>query len=267
MIYYFSATGNTLWVAEQLAQATGERLCNIAEIIAQDAQRLPLLEPDERLGFCFPVHGWRPPVLVRRFVSRLRVEAQGHYTYAVCTAGDTLGEAMRIFEHDLMQQGIGLDATHSVIMPNTYVGLPMMDVDRSSQEQHKLAAARTKLQGIVASVVARRHERPALDVGRWPRINSRIIGQLFVDRLITDRPFHVDSTRCVKCGICAGVCPVGDISGGMGQEPTWHHDDSCLTCFACYHHCPHHAIEYGGRTRRKGQYFFRHLRQKPLDLG
>ena len=82
-------------------------------------------------------------------------------------------------------------------------------------------------------------------------------GKYFVDHLVTDRPFWVDSQRCVKCGICADVCPVHDVLGGLGYEPQWRHDGSCLSCFTCYHHCPHHAIEYGRQTKHKGQYFFK----------
>ncbi|MFW5518323.1 MAG: ferredoxin, partial [Segatella copri] len=37
----------------------------------------------------------------------------------------------------------------------------------------------------------------------------------------------------------------------------WLHHKDCLTCFTCYHHCPHHAIEFGKQTRKKGQYFFK----------
>ncbi|MCI7256823.1 MAG: ferredoxin, partial [Prevotella sp.] len=29
-------------------------------------------------------------------------------------------------------------------------------------------------------------------------------------------------------------------------------------CLSCYHHCPHHAINYGNITKKRGQYFFGH---------
>lgn len=261
MIYYFSATGNTAWVARQLSEATGERLVNIAQRSDDDS---PLeLAPDERLGFCFPVHGWLPPVIVRRFVRHLSLNARGHYVYMVCTAGDTIGEAAEVFSSDLAHVGIALDAAFSVLMPNTYVGLPFMDIDRPDLQATKKRQAEADLKVYISDIVERRNGGRPLARGHWPRVNTRILGHAFTRRLITDRPFHVDSARCVKCGICADVCPVGDIQGGLGYEPQWLHNDSCLTCFACYHHCPHHAIAYGNRTRHKGQYFYnRPTRQK-----
>ena len=70
------------------------------------------------------------------------------------------------------------------------------------------------------------------------------------------RPFRVDAEKCIKCGKCAAVCPVGDISFKKGCTPQWKHNGKCLSCFACYHHCPTRAIEYGGRTKGKGQYYY-----------
>ena len=255
MIFYFSGTGNTKWAACRLAEATGETLVCMSEHRAGPV--VCDLKPGERVGFCFPVHGWRPPQPVRRFVERLCLQAAaGHYVYALCTAGDTIGETMRLFEADLRARGIGLDAVFSLLMPESYVGLPFMDVDTAANEKRKQQEAAARLKAYTADIVARRSSRPRLDVGRWPRVNSRLLGSFFVHCLITDGPFRVDSSRCVKCGICADVCPVGDVVGGLGHEPRWRHDGSCLTCFACYHHCPHHAIEYGRRTRHQGQYFF-----------
>ena len=36
----------------------------------------------------------------------------------------------------------------------------------------------------------------------------------------------------------------GGLCGGM----------DCTSCLACYHVCPKHAVQYGRRTKRKGQY-------------
>ena len=136
MIFYFSATGNTQWAAQQLSEKTGERLVFIPD--AMKGQCHYTLAAGERLGFCFPVHAWRPPVLVRHFVERLSIaNAEGHYCFALCTAGDTTGESMRIFRHALMQRALHLDAVFSLLMPESYVGLPFMDVDTIEKEREK----------------------------------------------------------------------------------------------------------------------------------
>ncbi len=256
MIFYFSGTGNTRWAAQQLSKATREQLIYIPNHPTGDIS--PELSEGERIGFCFPVHGWRPPMLVRKFISRLRLQSAGHFTYALCTAGDNIGETIEILEKDLQQVDVRLDAAFSLIMPESYVGLPFMDVDTDGNEQAKKSQATERLREFTPLIVNRTKGVRRLDKGRWPRINSRIIGGFFTRHLITDKPFHVDGERCVKCGLCATVCPVHDILGGHGQMPQWRHDGSCLTCFTCYHHCPQHAIEFGRRTQKKGQYYFDH---------
>lgn len=255
MIFYFSGTGNTLWAAEILCKSTGDRLVNMADAVEGD--KTYTLEDGERIGFCFPVHGWRPPVLVREFIKGLDITNHaGHYCYAVCTAGDNIGETIDILRGDLRAKGIGIDCALSLIMPESYVGLPFMDVDTPDKERMKKEQAANVLKEFTPYIINKESRKGRLDIGRWPRINSRLIGGFFTRFLITDKHFHVDTQRCVKCGLCSGVCPVGNINGGKGQQPEWLHNGACLTCFSCYHHCPTHAIEFGGMTKHKGQYYF-----------
>lgn len=260
MILYLSGTGNTRWAAQQIAFATSDELICMTAPGVQTALRP--LNPGERVGFCLPVHGWRPPRVVRRFISELTLPTAGHYVYALCTAGDTLGETMDILRQDLLRRGIRLDATYSLLMPNTYVGLPLMDVDKPEVERRKLADAERRIKEYTRDIIDCKPGGAPLDIGRWPKINSRLLGAASVGYLNSDKPFRVDSAQCVKCGICANVCPLRNIVGGLGQEPRWRHQDSCMSCFACYHHCPHRAISYGRQTRGKGQYFYNHPKKQ-----
>lgn len=255
MIFYLSCTGNTLWAARECARATGDRLIDMADTSVLESEIA--LEPDERLGFCFPVHGWRPPKAVRNFISRMRIRtADSTYCYVVCTAGDDIGETVDIFGHDLLARGVKLNAALSLIMPESYVGLPFMDVDTPEKEKLKKERAAAQLEEFMRSVKDRRAGVYNLVRGHWPRINSRILGGFFVSCLVTDKPFRTAVDKCLKCGKCAAACPVGNISYDAEGIPMWHRDGSCLACFSCYHHCPAHAIEYGRRTRGKGQYYF-----------
>lgn len=254
MLFYLSATGNTRWAARTIAERTGERLVFIPETIREQSYDYRL-KAGERLGFCFPVHGWRPPKIVRYFISKLTVETKSHYVFALCTAGDNVGETMDYLRRDLSARGIDLDAAFSLIMPESYLGLPLFYLDKPDKEREKKEKAARELKGCIDAIVDRRKEEHLVP-GRWPRIDSRLLGSFFAKYLVTDKKFHVDSRKCVKCGICADVCPTQNVIGGLGYEPQWKHNGSCLACFACYHHCPHNAIEYGKVTQGKGQYYF-----------
>lgn len=255
MIFYLSCTGNTRWAAEYLARQTADRAISITDTAAECSYTL---SPDERLGFCFPVHGWRPSILFRQFISRLKLKGyNNNYCYALCTAGDNIGESMDLLESDLSHLGIHLNSKCSLIMPESYLGLPFFKLDSSEKESRKIKNASIKLR-VFADVVAEyRVGFSELDYGRWPRLNTRLLGGVFTNKLLTDAPFKVDESKCVRCGRCSEVCPTDNISYDENNIPHWNNDGSCITCFACYHHCPARAIDYGSRTKGKGQYYFK----------
>ncbi|MBW4728993.1 EFR1 family ferrodoxin [Prevotella melaninogenica] len=275
MIFYFSGTGNSKWAAKTLALETGDTLVSIPEVIKSNCSFT--LTKDEHVGFIFPIHGWRVPNIVKEFLIKLTIKTQGedtshvkHYCFCLVTAGDSIGKAMERFQQQLKSVAAGgslsLKAVCSLIMPESYVGLPGMDVDTKEKELEKKELASKQLKEF-SKILKQCPHTDSNQIWGWnqlirgpiPSFFSGPVGGFFERFLVTDKPFHVDSHRCVKCGICANVCPVSDIKGGLGFEPEWLHNGKCLTCFSCYHHCPHHAIEFGKRTQKKGQYFYNKL--------
>ena len=303
MIFYFSGTGNTKWAASKLASATHEDLISIAPYMRADDSSHTLAEPfilkeNERLGFVFPVHGWRVPKLVREFIGKMKVQraepdatrsqtlsdisgnsasadASGisasagnsagslPFAFCVCTAGDSIGLTIENLNEVISQnpslQALGItkvSSSYSLIMPESYVGLPFMDVDPKEKEIWKKSKSAQELAVICEEIFDRKEGVNRLVKGPIPWFFTKVVGGFFENVLITDKRFHVEKDKCVKCGICANVCPVGDIKGGHGEYPEWLHHKDCLTCFTCYHHCPHHAIEFGKQTQKKGQYYF-----------
>ncbi len=256
MIFYFSATGNTLWAARQVADATQESLVDIAAAVNEQRYDY-VLDADERIGFCFPVHGWQLPSIVRLFIQQLHITSTpSHFVYALCTAGDNIGLTMDILRELLEEKGMMLQSTFSLIMPETYVGLPFMDVDTEEKENAKKAHSASCLHQWLPLIIKRQTGLKEEVRGRWPSINTRIIGNFFHRKLITDYKFHVRQERCLRCGRCVEVCPTHNMQQQEDGTPRWLHTDRCLTCFACYHYCPVHAIEFGRQTKKKGQYYF-----------
>ena len=241
-----------------------------------------ILKENERLGFVFPVHGWRVPKLVREFISKMKILREPSdasvgnkakdddclknrpFAYCVCTAGDSIGLTIENLNEVISQnpslQALGItevSSSYSLIMPESYIGLPFMDVDPKEREIRKKENAAQELAVVCEEIFDRKEGISRLVKGPIPWFFTKVVGGFFENVLITDKRFHVEKDRCVKCGICANVCPVGDIKGGHGEYPVWLHHKDCLTCFTCYHHCPHHAIEFGNQTQKKGQYYFR----------
>ena len=251
MIFYFTGTGNTRWAAQLLAEATGEELRFIPDELGKtESYRL---KDGERLGFCFPTHGWQPPHIVREFIRRATFEHVS-YCYALTTCGDNMGYAMRIFEKELRQKGLHTDARFAIVMPESNVCFSFLHLDTDEKARQKVEAARQRMIHICQIITERQHDIEELDKGAIPFTYTYIIGGYYNKHLITDEKFWVDEQTCLQCGLCQKLCPVDDIKG---TPPVWLHNERCTNCLACYHHCPVHAIHWGNMKR--GQYLLNKL--------
>lgn len=252
MILYFSGTGNTRWVAQQIAEAIGEKLCYIPDLIREGNYQLQLAE-GERLGICYPTHGWQPPRIVREFIGKMTVVGKPEFCWALTTCGDNMGEAMTILNKDLEKKGLKAETCFSVIMPESYVCLPFMYTDPEEKEKRKIAQAKQQLVHIIDIIKACRKGVVELEKGATPRLYSYVIGSYFNKKMVTDHKFTVDADVCIQCGKCVKMCPVDNIEG---TPPVWLHNGKCTSCLACYHYCPVHAINFGKITQKRDQYYF-----------
>lgn len=252
MIIYFSGNGNTKWCARTMARFTGDKAVPMVEL-SHDIS----LGKDESLGLFFPIHGWMPPRIVLDFVATMRLTTRPTYCYSVCTCGDSAGEAVDVLRRALSAKGIHLSAAFSIVMPETYVCLPFMYTDTFDNERRKVESAVQKMGEIAPLVWERKDNIEDVKKGPLPWFFTHVVGAFFNRCMITDRPFRVSHALCTHCGKCAQVCPVGNIAYDEDGFPKWSRGKGrCTCCMACYHHCPHHAIDYGKITRNRGQYYF-----------
>ena len=232
MIFYFTGTGNSRWVAEALGTAFDEPLVSIADALneGKDENVYPLRER-EKVFFVFPVHSWGP-------------------VYFVCTCGDDCGYTDRIMRSTLARRGITLTGGFSIQMPNNYILMPGFDVDSKEVETEKLKKAPERVDEIVEAI--RQKRNPSLYyAGSVPLLKSYMVYPLFTHFAIGGNRFYA-TDACISCGICAKVCPTGTISLSGDGKPEW--ADSCVQCVACIHRCPVRAIEYGKISLKKGRY-------------
>ena len=153
MILYFSATGNTKWVAQQLSTFLSDSY--IYSITNVETDVFESLAPEEPLGFCFPIHAWGMPEPVKRVVADLPKHCHTRYLYMVCTCGDDCGTTHLQFASLLKKQGHIPQFMASVQMPNTYVNLPGFDVDAAELENHKKEQAKEWVREIAEKIQSR----------------------------------------------------------------------------------------------------------------
>jgi len=174
MIFYLSCTGNTYWAAEKLAKVTNDRMVSIPDAVMGDC--VYHLREGERVGFCLPIHGWRVQPMVREFLEKLTLserKPETLYCYFLVTCGDNCGEYTDQLEALLTKKNLNVKACCSIIMPESYVGLPGMDVDPDLKEAEKKMKANGVLQKFADILVDRRSIRMPIERGATPRLYSR----------------------------------------------------------------------------------------------
>lgn len=203
MIFYFSGTGNSKWIANQLSKEQQEDLFFIPDAWKNDTWEFSLRE-DEKIGFVFPVYSWAPPVIVQEFIRKLVLKGyQQQYLFFVCSCGDDTGLTRQVMEKALAARGWRCNAGFSVIMPNNYVLFLGFDVDSKELEKKKLAEAVPALEK-VSRLITGRETVFACKEGSLPFIKTRIINPLFVRYQMSPKPFHATS-ECIGCKRCEKV--------------------------------------------------------------
>ncbi len=243
MIFVFSGTGNSLYVAHRLSGILGDKVIQITK-------GCQLLAPDNgRIIWVFPVYSWGIPPVVQREIESYRHGANVEH-FAVMTCGDDTGNTHRQWRRLINKLGGRPMSTYSVQMPNTYVLMKGFDVDPDNIANDKLNRADARISNIADQIKSGTANIDDVTTGDFAWVKSTVIYPWFKRFAMSPRPFH-PTDACIRCGLCAKSCPMQNIIMD-GSQPSWGND--CALCLRCYHICPTRAVAYGNATLNKGQY-------------
>ncbi|OGP62903.1 MAG: hypothetical protein A2V65_06365 [Deltaproteobacteria bacterium RBG_13_49_15] len=240
--YVYTGTGNSLWIARQLALEFKEVSLRFMPYLTRDLK----VEVDG-VGVIFPVHIWGLPVRVIQFINHLQVNPGTHFFALAVNAGQPAATLLQL--QKLMatcQRSLALG--YSIVMPSNYTpwgGPGSMDAQQRLSRQ-----AQEKVKAIAGPIL--RGERKKVDRGLlWQNILFSWIYKLSYRHVCKmDKNFWVDE-KCNHCGICSRVCPANNIEM-INEKPAWLH--RCEQCFACLQWCPREAIQYGKKTVKYPRY-------------
>ena len=244
MILYFSGTGNSRYIAQRLAAATGDALMSINDRIRQGGTQS--VDGGRRLVFVTPTYCWRIPRLVERWIRDTDFPG-AMQAWFVMSCGDDIGNAGGGLSRLCAAKGWAYMGVAPVVMPENYLAMfPVPGPEEAEKIIRKAAPEIVRAAGHIRAGHAFPERRPGL----LDRVKSGVINAPFYALCVRADAFRADE-RCTGCGRCAQLCPLGNIRLADGR-PVWGAD--CTHCMACIAHCPVQAIEYGRRSAGKPRY-------------
>lgn len=225
-ICYFTASGNCLYVARR----NGGTLLSIPQLMRQVSIGIE----DEAVGVVCPCYNAEMPMMVRDFMRKAHIRTE--YFFFVYTYGAGFGEAYAHAKLAAEEAGLTLSYVNAIKMVDNFLPyfdmqeqidtLPKKDVEGQLDTVRADIAARktvtVKINAITKAQMAMYHKRLA-DV--WLKKDTALS--------------YTVNDDCIRCGICAKVCPANNITV---TENGVQFSDHCEVCYACLHNCPQHAI-------------------------
>lgn len=249
MILYFTATGNSLYVARQL---DGELAS-----IAQERLRADRAYKADAIGIVSPVFYHELPGPVKDFIRTSDFECD--YFYIIGTYGAHHGGFAELTRRFMEEGGKQLDYVNTVNMVDN--ALPGYDIaeqlriDPEKKVDEHIAA-------IAADVRARKRfvQPVTADDLAW---HESVVARGVIAPS-DDEPLYEVRDSCIGCKACAKVCPMNCIQVADGKARFRYAD--CAACMACIHACPRFAIRFAQLKEKNPGVHYRNPNVTLLDI-
>lgn len=246
MIIYFSGTGNSEYVANEIGKAIDDDVFNLfGRIRDEDYSTISTNKP---WIVVVPTYAWKIPHTVETWLNNTKLA--GHRDiYFVMTCAGSISNAGKYLEKLCQSKQMVYRGTCQIIMPENYLAL--FNTPNKDEAISIIEKAKSQIYNAIIAI-KNNHNFIEPKIGFMDRINSGIVNKLFYPLFVHAKKFYVTET-CIKCGTCKNLCPLNNISLQQGK-PVW--ADKCTHCMACINRCPKQAIEYGKHTKGKHRYVF-----------
>ncbi len=228
MVFYFTATGNSLYVAKQL----DDELLSIPQELNKTDRRYKA----DKIGIVCPLFEFEMPELVKRFICDSEFETG--YFYVVITYGCHHGGVAERTQDFLKSIGREANYINTVIMMDNALIVFDMDQQRSIDPEKKVDDHIAQIKFDIDTGKNFIQPAPADETnfyGSYTEIVKRE-GPMY------SFPLYRVTDACVGCGTCTRVCPRGCICLKDGN-PIYDYTN-CANCMACIQACPAKAIQF-----------------------
>ena len=231
LVFYFTATGNSLFVARQLSDAPLS--------IPQELKKSDLTYEADEIGFVFPDYAASAPMIVREFLEKARFSAK--YMFAVITYGNAAVNVAEWWQKFTAGHGVTFHYVKPILMVDNY--LPVFDMN----EQMKIDKHTDESLAAIISDIS--EQKSFVEPSNMGFFNEEMLKGMQDQHfsMTADRLLELKADRCIQCMTCQKVCPHKNFS--LADDAVAF-SGRCEYCLACVHNCPQKALTL--RPAREG---------------
>lgn len=246
-IYYFSGTGNSLFIAKEAQKRIPEsEILPIVCLLKKDK----ISCKGKTIGIVFPVHALTIPIAVKKFLIKIDL-SEAEYIFAIADRYGTVFHGFKTIDHLLRKKRKRLNAQFIIDMGNNDSRHGNYHVPSGEEIATYERRALKKLDAVAEIILERGSYCEDIKDHRFKTSSNPILAFL-IERLVLGSMniaahsrgvnyfYHDD--KCTKCEICEKVCLSGKISIVDGH-PVWGKNTFCYMCFACLNFCPVKAVQ------------------------
>ena len=246
MVLYYSATGNTEFIAKQLADRLDDQCVDLLERIKKgDFTPLRSRKP---FVICSPIHVCEMPVFMTDYLKKVKLSGN-RKVYFIFTSGGYSGIA-GVLAKQIVKKKEKVYMGHAEFkMPRNYLISEHYPMLSPKENKARIQTSYEQIPEVADRILSRSRLR-ARHIFLFELLITLPFTPVWTKYMHTSEPFHA-TNKCIGCGKCERVCPLNNIVM-LYNKPAW--KNSCAHCMACIENCPVDAIEYGDRTQGKERY-------------
>lgn len=248
MVLFFSATGNTEFIARQLALKLGDDCLNLLDRVKR-GDHSPL-HSEKPFIICAPVYVCEMPRFLAKYLKQ-QTFTGSREVYFIFTSGGYAGISGQLAKAMVRKKKMKYLGHAEFKMPRNYVANDHYPMLPAEQVQERILNSCRHLEEVVADIQAGRKLK-ARHIWLFETIITLPFNPVWSRLKYKTDDFYV-TEGCVGCGRCERLCPLNNISL-KERKPVW--GQECTHCMACIANCPTEAIEYGTISQTKEKYRF-----------
>ncbi len=252
MILYFSATGNTEFIAQELAARLNDECVNLLERVKTNNNEP--LSSEKPFVICAPVYVCEMPRFLDKYLKK-QTFLGNKDVYFIFTSGGYCGISGSLAKKLVKKKKLNYRGHAEFKMPRNYIANDAYPMLGKEETEKRIRDSYAQIEKVAADIL-NGEKLKARHIFLFESIVTLPFNPVWCKYKLTAKDFYV-TDACMGCGKCEKLCPLNNVSL-LDKKPVW--EKNCTHCMACIGNCPVNSIEYGNVTQNKERYIFKKYR-------